>query len=470
MNQDPLNREFEEERSEDAENEEIVVDGDAPSENKDTEEAVIGDSEENVECEQGLDDEYQPFDDVYTEALTTPYGCYESHGARKKRTALIISVTAVYALAAGIIIGILLSFLYSGGKSAVYKPIGINTAVSDTETVGGAAREGIAKARDSVVVINVTTLNAKAVATGIVLSEDGYIATNEHVVDGAISITVTFLDGVSVSAELCGVSEADDLAVIKVEREGLVPAEFASTESCYVGQDIYVIGTPIGTEFKWTTTKGIISCIDRELKIYDDYGTLEKKLRLLQTDALLNPGNSGGPMINSAGQVLGIINMKITSDTARIGFAIPSDGALEIINAIIRDGNADSVNSSISSKRPLLGIVGVYIQKGLYYVEVVDDDQTYIRVAGPEEVEALKDELIYSEHSGLYVNSVTENTGSYGKLQAGDVIVEIEGEEVTSRAQITAITNDKNVGDTVNIKFYRDGVLCSADIELTAEK
>lgn len=465
MNLDPLDREFEEERPESAENQEIVADGEELSIAENEEEAVDGDPEEYIEHEE----EYVPLDECFTEELSTPYGCYESHEARKKRNALIITVTAVYALAAGIIIGILLSFLYSGGKSTVYKPIGMSSAVSDSQTEGGYAREGIAKARDSVVVINVTTLNTKAVAAGIVLSEDGYIATNEHVVDGAISITVTFLDGVSVSAELCGVSKADDLAVIKVERDGLVPAEFASTGSCYVGQDIYVIGTPVSTDYRWTTTKGIISCVNREIKIYDNDGTLEKKLKLLQTDAMLNPGNSGGPMINSAGQVLGIINMKLAGNTDGIGFAIPSDGALEIINAIIRDGNADGVNSSISSKRPLLGIVGVYIQKGLYYVEVVNEDQTYIRVAGPEEIEALKDKLIYSEHSGLYVNSVNENTGADGKLKSGDVIVEIEGEEVTGRAQLSEIVNDKNVGDTVNIKFYRDGVLCSADIELTAE-
>ncbi|MBE6693455.1 MAG: serine protease [Ruminococcaceae bacterium] len=388
----------------------------------------------------------------------------------KKKTVLIIAVTAVYALAMGVVIGILLSFLYSGGKTANYNPVGVSTEVSDEAKEDAAALSGIAKAKESVVVITTTTIDAKGTATGIVLTDDGYILTNHHAIDGALSITVTFADGISTSATLRGSSEADDLAVIKVEREGLIPAEFASTSTCYVGQEIYVIGTPVSTDYRWTTTQGIISYVDREIKIYNDSGTLQKKLKLLQTDAMLNPGNSGGPMLNTDGQVLGIINMKLAGDVEGIGFAIPSDGAIEIANAIMKDGNADSVNSSISSKRPILGIVGVYIQEGLYYVNVEQNGQSYIRVASAEEKRTMKDKLIYSEYSGLYVNSVTQNTGAYGKLQRGDVIVEVEGEEVTSRSQFSSVLDDMSVGDTVEIKFRRDGALCSVDIELTAEE
>lgn len=430
-----------------------------------TEVSEVAGAVDDVSQNELTEDEFVPLEEVLAEMLP-----FENKRMSKKKLTLIISLTAIYAVAAGIIIGILLSFLYSGGKSAQYKPIGLNTAVTDTEGLGVQAKDAIAKAYDSVVVINVTKLDAKAVATGVVLTEDGYIATNQHVIEGAVSISVTFYDGVTVSATLRGESEADDLAVIKVERDGLVPAEFVSNQSAYVGQDIYVIGTPVSNDFRWTATKGIISYVDREIKIYEDDGTLQKKLKLLQTDAVLNPGNSGGPVINSAGQVLGIVNMKLAGETVGIGFAIPSDGALEILNAIIRDGNADSVNSTISSKRPLLGIVGVYIQKGLYYINIEMDGQMFIQQLPPEEVDVNDENIIHSEHSGLYVNAVTENTGADGKLKAGDVIVEIEGETVTSRSQLSSIVNEKNVGDTVNIKFYRDGVLHSVDIELSAEK
>ena len=386
-----------------------------------------------------------------------------------KKTGILIAVTAVYALAMGILIGIVLSFLYSGGKTANYNPVLLDDQAIEQTGENMLAAEGIAKARESVVMINVITAKGKGTATGIVLTEDGYILTNHHAVDGALSITVTFLDGVSTSAKVRGSSEDDDLAVIEVEREGLVPADFASTETCFVGQDIYVIGTPVSSDYGWTTTKGIISHVGREIKIYNETtGTLQKKLKLLQTDAMLNPGNSGGPMINAKGQVLGIINMKLAGDADGIGFAIPSDGAVEIANAIMEHGNADSVNSSISSKRPVLGIVGVYVSAEQYYVEVEDNGSTYIRPATRDDIKA-NNNLIYSEHAGLYVNSVNENTGADGKLKSGDVIVELEGEAVVSRQQFSSVLDDMDVGDTVNIKFYRDGALCSVDIELTAE-
>lgn len=389
---------------------------------------------------------------------------------KNTRIGILIAVTAVYALAMGILIGIVLSFLYSGGKTANYNPVVPSDQTVEESEENLRAAEGIAKARESVVMINVTTAKGKGTATGIVLTEDGYILTNHHAIDGALSIKVTFLDGVSTSATVRGSSEDDDLAVIEVEREGLIPAEFASTETCFVGQDIYVIGTPVSSDYGWTTTKGIISHIGREIKIYNETtGTLQKKLKLLQTDAMLNPGNSGGPMINSDGQVLGVINMKLAGDAEGIGFAIPSDGATEIANAIMKDGNADSVNSSISSKRPVLGIVGVYVNADRYYVEAEVDGGTYIRPATRGEIEANGEKLIFAEHSGLYVNSVNENTGADGKLKAGDVIVELEGDAVVSREQFSSVLDDMDVGDTVNIKFYRDGALCSADIELTAE-
>lgn len=383
-----------------------------------------------------------------------------------KKLVILIAVTAVYALAMGVLIGIVLSFLYSGGRSLEYKPVFVVEQSTEDMDENLSAADGIAKARESVVVIQ----TSKSVGTGVVLTEDGYILTNYHVIEGAKSILVRFLDGVSTAATVRGFSEDDDLAVLQIDRRGLIPAEFASTKNCFVGQDIYVIGTPIDADYSWTTTKGIISYLDREIKIYDDFNVLQKKMKLIQTDAMLNPGNSGGPMINSNGQVIGIVNIKLAGDADGIGFAIPSDGAIEIANAIMRDGNADSVNSSISFKRPVIGIVGVYVDAETYYIESELDGTFYITPATPSEIKENSEKLIYSKYSGFFINSVNEDSGAYGKLEHGDVIVEFDGEAVESREQLFHAIEEKHAGDKVKIKFYREGTLCSVDITLTSEK
>ena len=343
--------------------------------------------------------------------------------------------------------------------SGIIRP-GISNPADDSEAV-----EGVEQVKHSVVVIEVKTSNGGGTGTGIIMTQDGYIATNHHVIEGATKIKVTFYDGTVMSAEFIGSSEMDDLGVIKVNARGLPAATFADSNNCYVGQTVYAIGTPAGPDFGWTTTKGIISYKNREVKMYDDRdGTLQKKLRLLQMDANVNPGNSGGPLVNTKGEVVGVVSMKLADGYEGIGFAIPSDGAIEILEAIIQHGNADNINSSLSHKRPMLGITGVYVEGGAYYLPTVDGVQLIFE---DELKNYSMNDLIHPAVSGIYVMGFAEGMDAAVKMQIGDIITAVEGEELESMNQLMNVINEFYAGDTVTLTVYRNETNVSVDIILS---
>lgn len=398
---------------------------------------------------------------------------------RKKRKgrgsfAYAMVMTAMFALSFCILLAVLLT-----GK-------GIQTATGtpQNDPVTPADMQNVENAKRSVVVVEVDTQTGSGVGSGVILNESGYIATNHHVVDGATAIWVTFLDGTHAEATLIGSSEMDDLAVIQVNPSEvgaqLLPATFVEDieESCYVGQTVYAIGSPGGAEFAFTTTRGIISYVNRTVKQYNSDGTLSKKLRTIQTDAMVNPGNSGGPLVDTEGRVVGIVSMKLGDGYDGIGFAIPSDGALEILTAIMRDGNADSINSSLSSRRPLLGIVGVYVEADRTYV--MDDSQGRIFDCQGTTVEEVRasiqqaggtpGETISPTVSGIYVTDVTEGMGAFGRLQRGDIILSAESMRVTSMSGLMDVVNDMDIGDMITLKISRDGETLTVQVELMAQK
>lgn len=396
----------------------------------------------------------------------------KDRAGKQNRLVYVLVIVAVFAISFCI-----LAIALSAGRT-------IHTANGEPENdaVSRADMEPIENAKRSTVVVEVVTKTGGGTGTGVILNTNGYIATNHHVIEGATAIRVTFLDGTQASAELIGSSEMDDLAVIRVDSAEaaaqLYPATFVeSTDDNYVGQTVYAIGTPGGAEFAFTTTKGIISYVNREVRQYNEDGTMAKKLRTIQTDAKVNPGNSGGPLVDTDGRVVGIVSMKLSGGYEGIGFAIPADGALEILNAIIRDGNADSVNSSLSFRRPLLGIVGVYVEGDHTYV--LDTSVGRIVDCNGSTVDEVRNQIVQSggtpgatvraDVSGVYVTAISEGLGAVGKVAVGDIILSVDGISVTSMSVLSSALNDHYVGDVVTVQISRDGKILTVKIELMAQ-
>ena len=299
------------------------------------------------------------------------------------------------------------------------------------------------KVKPSVVGIEITTDTGRGIGTGIIMTEDGYIATNAHVVENAKTVKVIMQDETEIEAEIVGRDELSDLAVVKIEGDGYAAAEFGKSEELIVGELAVAIGTPAGLELAGTVTDSIISAINRNVKIYDETtGALKKTMTLIQTSASINKGNSGGPLINDRGQVIGINTLKLADGYDGIGFAIPIDGALLILNKIIETGG-DVVenNTSIAEKRIIIGIKGGSVTKnGIYPV------------------------------AGVLVAEVTEGFDAENYLQVGDIIVGIDGYEVIDIADISEALAKKKAGDTVTLKVYRKGNIFDCDVIVDYEK
>ena len=307
-----------------------------------------------------------------------------------------------------------------------------------------------AKVKPSVVGIEIETeKGTKGIGTGIVMTADGYIATNSHVVDEAVKCTVIMLDNTKYDATIIGMDEWSDLAVIKVEAKDLPAAEFGDSNNLIVGEDVVAIGTPASLEYAGTVTDGIVSAINRGVKIYNSDGTLQKKLTLIQTNVAINPGNSGGPLVNAHGQVIGINSMKLSNGYVGIGFAIPITGALEILNDIIQNGEY-SGTSSIVTRRPLLGVTAGGVVAGSTYE--FDDGSTMI-----------------VEVDGVIVVGLTEGLDAINKLRIGDIITKVEGEQVKTIYDVMDIVNEHNPGETITLEFYRGDQYYTVSVLLGSE-
>ena len=418
-------------------------------------ETPIAQTGEGIEAQAAKTEPASVYRWTYADQLT-----HEKQSGLPRRRALVLYASIVTAL---LVVGIALLIatgMRNSGFQALLRPDGIVDSASDEAVVA------VEQVKRSVVVIQVITEEGTSTGTGIIMTENGYIATNHHVVEGATRIRVKFYDGTYAYAELVGSSDMDDLAVIKVERTGLIPATFAKSSECYVGQTVWAIGNPSGIELAWTTTRGIISYKDREVKIYHNDGTLAKKLRLIQTDANVNPGNSGGPLVDERGHVVGVVSMKLANNYEGLGFAIPSDGAVEILEAIMKDGHAGNINSSISSQRPLLGIMGATVEADTYYL--VNEDG--LKKTTKDIAEANPDDSVYAPADGVYVLSVNEGMGAQGKLLKGDLILAVDGLEISEMTGLMDAVNDHYVGDAVTLTVLREGQHCDISVVLMAQK
>ena len=264
--------------------------------------------------------------------------------------------------------------------------------------------------------------------TGIVLTADGYIVTNTHVLDGAKTVTVTTSDGTEYTGKLVGADAVSDIAVLKIEAQGLTPAEFGDSSSLQVGDDVVSIGNPLGEQLRWTMTNGIISAINRDM-VYNGHS-----MTLLQTNAAINEGNSGGPLINMYGQVIGITNMKaLSTGVEGIGFAIPTASIRPIVNALLADGRV--------SGRVSIGItVGAVSSAASEYYDLPD---------------------------GLYISAVAEGSDAEKQgIQSGDMLLAVNGQAVTTTYDVSAAKDGLKVGDTVTLTIYRDGKTFDVDVKL----
>ncbi len=267
--------------------------------------------------------------------------------------------------------------------------------------------------------------------TGVVFTSDGYIITNTHILQGCSAAKVTFPSGEEYDALLVGSDEASDIAVLRIEGEGLPYADFGRSDALHVGDAAIAIGNPLGKAYAGTMTDGIVSAINRNV-VYNGHS-----MTLLQTNAALNEGNSGGPLVNAAGQVIGITNMKImssyTATVEGIGFAIPSSVVKDIADQLIESG--------IVLGEPTIGIV-----------------------AGSVSTEA---RALYGLPEGVYVSEVNEGSDAKEKgLQVGDVIVRVNGEKVTDVAQVNLIKEGMEVGDTLTLTVFRDDETFDMDVVL----
>lgn len=389
---------------------------------------------------------------------------------KKKRSALkttLITLGCVFGVALIILIVALIYGMTDTADSLDKDRPTVNIQVSDkgptTPEDGLASKEILEEANNSVVIIYASGSTQSSYGSGFIISSDGYIVTNQHVVDGASLVSVEMNNGKTYNARIVGESEDNDIAVLKISATDLPAITLGKSSNCYIGERVYALGCPEGYDFPWTVTSGIISSTSRTLKVTDSNGDYEKTMNLIQTDTAVNSGNSGGPLINVRGEVIGIITLKITN-TAGLGFAIPIDGALEVIEAIIENGNADSIDSSVSIGRAMLGITCVGVTKDTYYVRT----STGIRSLTKEEAEITSGSF-YTDVSGVYVVDTDSKYNAVGILQSGDIIISVDGSEVYTNDMLSFRLSSHTAGDSIELKIYRDGAYKTVSVVLAKE-
>ncbi|SMC57820.1 S1C family serine protease [Papillibacter cinnamivorans] len=319
------------------------------------------------------------------------------------------------------------------GQTTVERaPVGDGTTLTISSPPGKALtiQDVYREVSPSVVSIMGTLPDATAYGTGIIMSADGYVITNYHVIEGSSAVTVTLQDDEEFDAKLVGGDAQTDLAVLKIDSENLPAAKFGDSGALVVGDSVYAIGNPLGVELKGTLTDGIISAINRD--IYVDGRTMT----LLQTNAALNSGNSGGPLINVYGQIIGINTIKMSSYSSTIeglGFAIPISSAKPIIDELIAKGYI--------SGRSAIGIT------------VSDLSDTAA--------------AFYKNVRGAYVESVDTRSNAYkAGMRQGDIITVVNGVEIQSVDDLYAAKEDCGVGDTISVTVYRNGKYLDFEIVL----
>ncbi len=331
-------------------------------------------------------------------------------------------------------------------SSSITKNDGVITEVS-LQNYSDTAIYAANKALPSIVGISISynvrafgmTQTAEASGSGVIISEDGYILTNNHVVSSSDSSSyyqVSEATGITVSlynsdktysAKIVGTDEQTDLAIIKIDAEGLTAADIGDSDSVKVGEFVLAVGNPLG--LKTSVTSGIVSALGRDITSED--GTV---YHVMQTDCAINSGNSGGALVNSNGQVIGINTLKLSGTGIEgVGFAIPINDTINVYKQLIENGKVS---------RP------------------------YIGISGSDLSEKIAER--YNLPVGIYVESISEDSNAKDSgLKKGDVITAINGNKVTTMQELNAIKNKLQIGDTVTLTVYRSGQDLEIKIKLT---
>ncbi len=302
----------------------------------------------------------------------------------------------------------------------------------------------IAATKDSVVEITTEAMATsnffgqyvtQGAGSGVVVRNDGYIVTNNHVVTGASTVKVTLSNGEKYTATVVGADAKTDLAVIKIEATNLTPAVFGNMADVKVGDYVIAIGNPLGS-LGGTVTDGIISALDREILVEN------QTMNLLQTSAAINPGNSGGGLFNTYGELVGIVNAKPTDSAAGtdssidgLGFAIPVDTVKEVVNQIIDNGYVTG--------RAIMGL-------SVYEINDAETARQY-----------------GVDRYGVYIVAITEGGGAdKAGLKVGDCLVSIDGNAVSVTADVTTVLDGHEVGDVLELQVIREGKMITAKVTL----
>ncbi|HSH36693.1 serine protease HtrA [Schnuerera sp.] len=372
----------------------------------------------------------------------------------KKRGVFSYFIVALIAAVIGGIVSVYIAPTYLYGKviptPEMYKvetPSNIGEQINITPSENISSVEAVAKKAMSSVV-GITTVQVQrelfwereveGVGSGVIVNSNGYILTNAHVVGNgrAKRINVLFENGDTFPGNVLWYDTTLDLAVVKVEASGLPTADFGDSDSLEVGQLAVAIGNPLGLDFQRTVTSGIISGLNRSIRV-DQYNVIED---LIQTDASINPGNSGGPLLNSKGEVIGINTVKIKSSAAEgLGFAIPINVVKPIIEEVVKQGDFKIV---------YLGITGIEIER-------------YERQMGVE----------LSVDKGVIILEIVPNTpADKAGLMPLDVLSKIDNQEIESISQLGKILYKYKKGDKANLVIIRNGKEMEVEITFTDVK
>ena len=378
-------------------------------------------------------------DNMYNENYQPDNSGAPAPAGGKKKTTVLVAVGLVLALLMGILGSAIGNSLFGKGSTTIYEgqreSSVIDVSKIDTGKLMTPAEVYAANVNSTVGITTSVTTNfwgfqttSAASGSGFILTGDGYVLTNYHVIESSNSISVTLYDGKSYDAVLIGYDESSDIAVLKIDAEGLTPVVLGDSDNLNVGDSVVAIGNPLG-ELTFSLTSGAVSALNREITLSNSV-----TMNLIQTDCAINSGNSGGALFNLYGEVIGITNAKYSGSGSgasidNIGFAIPINHVRGIVESIIENG---------------------YVAKPYIGVTVSDVSE---------------ETMGYGLPAGAAVKAVSQDSpAEKAGLQVNDIITAVNGKEISGRTGLSEAVSAASVGDTLTLTVYRQGNTISVDV------